>query len=116
MARFLIFPERFARGGRISGMRNKLLTVAALAVVVIAWMPARQLANLFAPKLFVEPVYDHGAVVACQHYYSVPLKAGGEFRYQWQPEFDAFLATNGAALQFPRPTNRGAMGRGPISP
>jgi len=51
------------------------------------------------PVLHVQPVYENGVEVACLHYYSVPLKAGGEFHYQWQPELVAFRATNGAALR-----------------
>jgi hypothetical protein len=51
------------------------------------------------PVLHVQPVYERGVVVACQHYYSVPLKNGGEFRYQWRPELEAFCATNAAALR-----------------
>ena len=98
-------------------MKNKLLTLIAVAVVVIAWMPAKQLTNVFQPKLFVQPVYENGVVVACQHYYSVPLKAGGEFRYQWQPEFEAFIATNGAALLYPRqPTVETKADRRAVSP
>ncbi len=97
-------------------MKIKPLTLIAVAVVVIAWMPAQQLTNLFTPKLFVQPVYENGEVVACQHYYSVPLKTGGEFRYQWQPELSAFIATNGAVLLFPQEPNLGTADRRSIFP
>jgi hypothetical protein len=51
------------------------------------------------PSLQVQPVYENSVVVAGQHYSAVPLKAGGEFRYQWRPEREAFIATNRAALR-----------------
>ncbi len=79
-------------------MKTKLLTLLAVAVVLIAWVPRLQLASPIQPILNVQPVYENGEVVACQHYYSVQLKTGGEFRYQWQPELDAFIGTNDQAF------------------
>ena len=47
------------------------------------------------PLLHFQPVHENGVVV--RHFYSVPLKDGGEFRYQRRPELEAFIATNRVA-------------------
>ena len=74
-------------------MKTKFVSILFGAAAVLACTP------LPRPILHVQPVYENGVAVACQHYYSVPLKNGGEFRYQWRPEFEAFCATNSAALR-----------------
>ena len=82
-------------------MMTKIFTLLSVAVLLIAWIPSRHPASLLVrPTLHVEPVYDKNCVVvSCRCYYSVPLKAGGEFRYRRPPELEAFIATNGAALR-----------------
>lgn len=80
-------------------MNTKIMTTLSVLVVLIACVQKLQSMSQSPAVIHVQPVYEDGAIVACQHYYSVPLKAGGEFRYQWQPNLEAFRATNFAALR-----------------
>ena len=74
-------------------MNTRILTILSVAVVLIAC------AQKLYPVFHAQPVKQRGVVVASQHHNAVPLKAGGEFRYQGRTELDAFRATNGAALR-----------------
>ena len=79
-------------------MKIKLLALLGRSLVAVAWVPMFKHALKIQPTMHLEPVYEDDEVVGCLHYYSLPLKTGREFRYQWQPELDAFVATNGARL------------------
>ena len=74
-------------------MNTRTLTILSIVVVLIAC------AQRLYPVFHVQPVQQKSVVVASQHQNAVPLKAGGEFRYQWRPELDTSFATNDAALR-----------------
>ena len=81
-------------------MKTKLIALLAAVVALVGWVPPHHPGLLVRPRLHVGPVYDKNyVVVSCRCYYSVPLKAGGEFCYREPRELDAFIVTNGAELR-----------------